>query len=169
MSCLQCIIPLFRKTAVVDEHCTQEALAFQHYYSSLQLAIQNPEALANILFAKKIIHSRVKEQIQVLTHTHSQKCDLLLNAVERQLVADPAKFYVLAQGPVYLSMGSDFGMAAVNLCSLSRTFTTGILSSISSIFCSLYCAVAGRYIQMRKSTMVVPVLMTHSGRLRPTA
>ena len=96
LSCLQCIIPLFRKTAVVDEHCTQEALAFQHYYCSLQLAIQNPEALANILFAKRIIHSRVKEQIQVLTHTHSQKCDLLLNAVERQLVADPAKFYVLA-------------------------------------------------------------------------
>ena len=96
LSCLQCVIPLFRKTAVVEEHCTQEALAFQHYYCSLQLAIQNPEDLANILFAKRIIHGRVKEQIQVATHTHSQKCDLLLNAVERQLVADPAKFYVLA-------------------------------------------------------------------------
>ena len=70
-------------------------MAFQHYYYSLQLAIQNPEVLANVLFAKRIIHSRVKEQIQVATHTHSQKCDLLLNAVNQQLVADPAKFYVL--------------------------------------------------------------------------
>ena len=93
--CLQCVIPLFRKTAVVEEHCTREALAFQRYYYSLQLAIQNPEVLANVLFAKRIIHSRVKKQIQVATHTHSQKCDLLLSAVERQLVADPAKFYVL--------------------------------------------------------------------------
>ena len=90
-----CNSPLFRK-AVVEER-TPEVLTFQHFYCSIQLAIQDPEALANSLFAKKIIHSRVKEQIQVPTQTLSQKCDLLLNAVERQLVADPTKFHVLVE------------------------------------------------------------------------
>jgi len=53
--------------------------------------------MANILFAEKIIHSRVKEEIQVQTLTRSQKCDSLLNAVERQIIADPSKFCVLVE------------------------------------------------------------------------
>ena len=70
-----CNSPLFRK-AVVEER-TPEVLPFQHFYCSL--TIQDPEALANTLFAKKIIHSRVKEQIQVPTHlVRSVTCSSML-------------------------------------------------------------------------------------------
>ena len=96
MSCCSLYSPLFRKP-VIEKHHSPEASTFQRYYRSLELAIQNPETLANILFAKQIIHCHVKDQIQVPTQTHSQKCNLLLNAVERTIIADPQKFHVLAE------------------------------------------------------------------------
>jgi len=57
------------------------------------VAIQSPETLANKLFSRRVIDTCVKEKVHLPTLTTHEKCQILLNAVERQIKYRHERFY----------------------------------------------------------------------------
>ena len=68
---------------------------FRKHYNDLKAAIQSPETVADELFARGSIDSAVKEKVHLHTNTTSQKCEILLHAIELTINVDPDKFHVL--------------------------------------------------------------------------
>ena len=76
--------------------CTSpEAAVFRRHYRELKAVIQSPEIVADELFARGSIDSGVKEKVHLHTNTTSQKCEILLHAIELKISVDPDEFHVL--------------------------------------------------------------------------
>ena len=74
--------------------CSPEYAAFQECYPDILTAIQSPEHLANVLFAKNVIDNEVKAQVHLDPQTIMKKGSILLDAVEQAIRADPDSFHV---------------------------------------------------------------------------
>ena len=77
--------------------CSPEYAAFQECYPDILTAIQSPEHLANVLFAKNVIDNEVKAQVHLDPQTIMKKGRILLDAVEQAIRADPESFHVFTK------------------------------------------------------------------------
>ena len=68
------------------------AEVFRQHYDILVSAIQDPESLADRLFAKNVIGIGLLQEVQLKCLTEAMKNRKLLLAVHNQLVANPCKF-----------------------------------------------------------------------------
>lgn len=71
---------------------TPEAKAFREHYATLAKAIQNPDTLANELFAKGILSREVLEELQTCGLSTFKKSGRILQCVNNYLSVDPSKF-----------------------------------------------------------------------------
>ena len=96
-----------------------QVLALQRHYSDLVGSIQDPEDIAGTLYSKNVISRTVRDKIQ--THLITQrKNEVLINAVEASVMADPQTFYVFADVlralPYLKGLGSAMADTVGELC-----------------------------------------------------
>ena len=68
---------------------------FRRHYTELKAAIQSPEIVADELFARGSIDAGIKEKVHLQTLPMSEKCEILLGAIGRNISVDPGEFHVL--------------------------------------------------------------------------
>ena len=84
-------VPFFSATVWTSP----EAAVFRRHYTELKAAIQSPELVADELFARGSIDSRIKEKVHLHTRTTSENCEILLHAIGQKIIVDPSEFHQL--------------------------------------------------------------------------
>ena len=67
---------------------------FKEHYDILQVGFQSPDALAGDLYARSIIDQDSRDRAQAPYNTPMKKSQILLNAVEKAIKAEPQHFHV---------------------------------------------------------------------------
>lgn len=67
---------------------------FREHYSDLQYVIQSPDVLAGVLYTRGIVHEDVRDRAQSPFINCVKKSQILLNAVEQAIKAQPENFFL---------------------------------------------------------------------------
>ena len=78
----------------IDSTIKLELQAFRQHYALLQECILSPNTLAGNLYSRKIIDEDIRDEVQAPYNTPMKKSQILLNAVEKAIKAEPQHFHV---------------------------------------------------------------------------